>query len=66
MTPVNVIFLNFSDAEKIQSNNFYSDPFHDYLDKCRFVGLIVAVCGQTRRVRTIDLSRQYWHQITQN
>ena len=26
---------------------FYSDPSHDYCDKCRFVGLIVVVCGET-------------------
>ena len=32
---------------KIKIAEFYSDPSHDYCDKCRFVGLIVVVCGQT-------------------
>ena len=59
-------FRMISDTLKVKVVRFYFDPSYDYCDKSRFVGLIVVVCGQTRQVRTIDLSRQHWHQISQN
>lgn len=55
----NIKIETFQTPFKVKIFNFYSDPSHAYCDKCGFVDLIVAVCGQTDGgVRSVDLLRQ--------